>query len=265
MEHHPKDGVLQTLLPSGAEISGWQYYGKWELHLNDKSINIQNTLPDFYLVGQQTISYKLTAQKGLAGIFGAALWPGTIFRLTGKPAHLFTNNPLGLGDAFEGTIVQNYISDFKKSANDEQRLQVLIDFFRQFRAENTTGIFNEAMQLIYTTKGCISVSELCGKLHINERYLQRQFKQKVGVTPLAYLQIIRFNNVFAQLSSTAEDMPIEPLAMMFRYYDISHFNKAHKKYFLTAPSKLMLDKLALLRELIAQDPYLLQIQKKYHN
>lgn len=261
MEHHPKDGAMQTLLPSGTEISGWQYAGKWTLHVEDKRIKISNVLPDFYLVGQQTVSYQLTASNGLTAIFGAALWPGTIFQLTGKPANLFVNNPVNTTELFEETITQKHISEFKEATSDEQRRNVLVDFFRQFSIENKNDIFKTAMQLIYKEKGCISVKELCDKLHINERYLQRQFKFKVGVSPLAYLQILRFNNVFTQLSLSTENVQIEPLAMLFKYYDVAHFNKAHRKYFGIAPSKLMLDKFVLLRELIEQEPYLLQIQR----
>ena len=261
MEHHPKDGAMQTLLPSGTEISGWQYAGNWNVCFGYKNIKVDNILPNFYFVGQQTVSYQLTALNELTAIFGAALWPGAIFQLTGKPAHLFVNNPVNTTELFKEVVTQKYIADFKKATSDEQRRSVLIDFFRQFNIENKNDIFKTAMQLIYKEKGCISVRELCNKLHINERYLQRQFKLKVGVAPLAYIQIVRFNNVFTQLSLSSENVQIEPLAMLFKYYDIAHFNKAHRKYFGIAPSKFMLQKFVLLRELIEQEPYLLQIQR----
>jgi len=264
MEHDPKDGALQTLLPSGTEICGWQYTGKWKLDFHDKNTEFGQILPDYYLVGQQTVSYKLSAHDGIAGIMGAALWPGTIFDLTGKAAHYFTNNPVDLHDVFEEKVIKKHMLDFGIATTDQQRLNVLINFFRQFGIENKNNVFRIAMQHIYNFKGCISVKELTGKLRINERYLQRQFRQRAGISPLTYLQIIRFNNVFTQLSLSIEKVQIEPLAMSFKYYDVTHFNKAHKKYFGIAPSRFILDKLVLLRELIEQEPYLLQMQKKDH-
>lgn len=262
MEHHTDDEPLQPLLPSATEVNGWQYSGRWRLHLKDKHRTIDYLLPEFYMVGQQTISYRLTAEQGLAGIFGAALQPGTNFLLTAKPAYLFTNNPIDTTTLFEPGIISPFIRSFKNSKNNDERLDTLTRFYRQFDLKEKYDIHREALQIIYQHKGCITVEEICTKLHVNERYLQRAFRQKVGIPPSAYLQMLRFNNVFTELSLSEEKQNIESLAMLFNYYDISHFNKTHKVYFGVAPSKLMRERLVLLQQLIRNGPYLLHVQKK---
>lgn len=262
MEHHPDDGPLQPLLPSATEINGWQYSGRWRLQMENKNEKRESLLPKFYMVGQQTVAYRLTAEQGLAGIFGAALQPGTIFQHTGRPAHHFTNNPIDSISLLKPESIVPFIRSYVKAKSTDERMDIVIRFYRQFNIPQGYAVYKDALQIIYQQKGCISVRELCHQLKINERYLQREFREKVGVSPLTYLKIIRFNNVFTMLSLSGEKQYLEPLAMLFMYYDASHFNKAHKKYFGVSPSKLMLDRLCLLQELIQKGPYLTHIQEE---
>lgn len=260
MEHHCDDEPLQTLLPSATEVNGWQYSGRWRVKFNLKKESKEMLLPEFYFVGQQTVSYSLTAEGGLAGIFGAALQPGTVAAITGKQAHLFTNNPIDTQTLFPATLITPVISAFQQANNNDQRLEIISSFYENLKIKDSYQVHKEALQVIYQRKGCISVKELCEKLHINERYLQREFRKNIGIPPSAYLQILRFNNVFATLSTASEKQKIEGLAMLFNYYDLSHFNKDYKKYFGITPSKLLLHRFQLLEELIRKGPYLLQVQ-----
>lgn len=260
MEHHCEDEPLQTLLPSATEVNGWQYSGRWRLKLNLKKESKELLLPEFYIVGQQTVSYKLTAEQGLAGIFGAALQPGSAGALTGKEAHLFTNNPLDTQTLFPQPIIEPVIRTFQQATDNRQRLKIITAFYESLKIEDSYRIYKEALKIIYFHKGCISVKELCEKLHINERFLQREFRRNIGIPPSSYLQILRFNNVFTELSTADEKQNIESLAMLFNYYDLSHFNKDHKKYFGLPPSKLILNRFQLLEELIRNGPYLLRVQ-----
>jgi len=262
MEHHAKDGIYQPLLPSGTEINGWQYKGNWRLQFTDSNILHDFLLPDFYMVGQQTTSYKLTPEPEIACIFGATLQPGTIRALTSRPAYLFTNTPADLITLFPRQQVMPYIKKFKRAENNSDRLSIVSNFYRQFVIEKQFSFYNEALQMIYQNKGCITVKQILEKLHINERYLQREFRKHIGISPSAYLQIIRFNNIFTELSLSEERQNIAMLATLFNYYDISHFSKTYKRYFGASPSKQVWNKLKLLRELIKDSPYLLQVQDK---
>ena len=260
MEHHSNDEPLQTLLPSATEVNGWQYSGRWRVKFNFNKEQNNFLLPECYIVGQQTVSYTLTAEKGLAGIFGAALQPGTAALITGKPAHFFTNNPAPSQSLFPSEMIQTSIRDFKAARTTTERMETVISFYSQFNIPEEYRVYNKALQLIYLSKASISVAELCKKLRVNERYLQREFREHIGIPPSAYLRMLRFNNVFTELQLSKEKQNMEALAMLFRYYDLSHFNKDHKKYFGIAPSRMMLDRFKLLEELLKNGPYLLQVQ-----
>ncbi|MGC4235292.1 MAG: helix-turn-helix domain-containing protein [Niabella sp.] len=260
MEHHEDDGPLQTLLPSGTPVNGWQYAGRWRLKMNLAIPANDWLLPDFYFVGQQTVSYSLTAEGGLAGIFGAALQPGMLYKLLGKPTHLLTNNAVDTSALFPAPFIRPYITRYKALQNNDDRYHLLVNFYEQFSIPETHEMYKEAIRLIYRHKGCISIRQLCEKLNINERYLQREFRTHIGIPPSAYLNIIRFNNIFTELSLSKEKQNLETLAMLFNYYDLSHFNKEHKRYFSMAPSHFLIEEFKLLNELVSKDPYLLQVQ-----
>mgnify|MGYP001381489263 CR=1 FL=1 len=260
MEHHEDDGPLQTLLPSGTPVNGWQYAGNWRLKINITPPKEEFILPDFYFVGQQTVSYSLTAVGGLAGIFGAGLQPGTPAKLLKKPVHLLTNNPIDMLTLFPEAFIQPYIARYKTLRSNDDRYKLLVDFYEQLDIPEAYEVYKEAIQLIYRNKGCISPKQLCEQLHINERYLQREFHAHIGIPPSTYLNIIRFNNIFTELSLAKEKQNLETLAMLFNYYDISHFNKEYKRYFNMAPSRFLIEEFKLLNELVSKDPYLLQVQ-----
>src|SRR5690606_16155848 len=110
-------------------------------------------LPEFYMVGQQTTSYTLTSEGGLAGIFGAALQPGTIATIAQQPAYLFTNTPADTASLFPPGIIQPFISLFKKAKDHYERLDIVIRFYRQFNIQPRYEVYREALQLIYRHKG----------------------------------------------------------------------------------------------------------------
>jgi len=239
MEHQISDGDLQVILPSAVEVNGWQYAGRWRVHsehiVNEPSV----VLPEFYIVGQQTESYRLSAEEEIAGIMGAALVPGTVAAITGQPAYQFTDNPTDIFQLFDRSFVSGYTAAFQGARSAEERLDILINFFRHFNIPQRYEVYKAALQIIFQSKGCITVKELCQKLKVSERYLQREFRSHVGISPLAYLKILRFNNVFAELSKPQSKESLGALVEIFMYYDVSHFNKTHKRYFGVAPTKLV--------------------------
>jgi AraC-like DNA-binding protein len=208
------------------------------------------------------IGYKLTAEQGLAGIFGASLQPGTIHRISGKPAWLYTNNVVESTTFFSPPVISPFITRFRKTKDNRERLALLTEFYRQFNIADEYELFKEAIRLIYRHRGCISVKKICENLRINERYLQREFRAKLGVAPSNYLKVIRFNNIFTELSLAKERQNLETLALLYNYYDLSHFNKEYKNYFGLAPSKFLLHEFSLLKDLISETPYLLEVQKR---
>ena len=262
MEHGSTDPALQPLLPSGTEIMGWQYAGKWRVRYVLGRKQYDYILPDYYTIGQQTFGYQLCATQPHTGIFGVTLYPGSLARLFKQTATNFTNNVVETTALFAKELMTATQEKFQVADTNEERMEALISFYRQISGimDYQAGLVDEALKMIYATKGCITVHQLCDKLHIHERYLQRHFKATIGVTPRQYIQLIRFNNIFTVLSMEPDQRPLELVAMLYNYYDLSHFNKEYKRFMGVSPSTFVLDRFSLLKDLISDTPYLLEVQ-----
>lgn len=266
MELEEKEKLKQPLLPSLTPIMGWQYEGHWEI----RARRFQNKeekwiLPDFYTVGQQTVSYTLRSVNGTAGIMGAALHPDALWQMFNKPVKSFTNTTENTSDLFNKELINNTLTAFRKSETKEERLAVLVQFYRKIN-ENIAVRYNpvnDAVEIIFHERGAITCKQIAERLHLNERYLQRYFNTVIGLTPHQYIQMVRFNNIFIEITQPRDKQNLIDLAVFYNYYDLAHFNKEFRKYFGFPPSKFILDKFILLRDLIQDTPYLLEVQKQH--
>lgn len=266
MELEEKEKLKQPLLPSLTPIMGWQYKGFWEIRARRFGNKEEKwILPEFYTVGQQTVSYTLRTVKGTAGIMGAALHPDALWQMFNKPAKPFTNVTVSTTELFDKILIDNTVAAFKKSETEEKRLEVLVQFYRTVNKNISVRYtpVRDAVDIIFQERGAVSVRQIAEKMRLNERYLQRYFNTIIGLTPHQYIQMVRFNNIFIELTKPQDKQNLRDLAVFYNYYDLPHFNKEFKKYFGFPPSGFILDNFILLRDLIQDTPYLLEVQKQH--
>lgn len=254
----------ELLMPSGTNVMGWHYAGTWIVDYQTRKKKLHIRLPKFYLVGQQTVSYTLSVYRKHTGIVGAALKPTAINDLFNVPAFQFTNEVVPI-EKIGGRQVRPYLVQFQNAATTEQRIKCLADYLRSLTREkdHVPTLVDDGISLIFKTKGCLNVKSLCDHLKIGERSLQRLFREKVGVSPIQYIKIIRFNNIFTEVVKTNHQPDIQFLSALYGYYDISHFTREFKQFCNVPPSSFLLDKFKLLKELIEDRPYLLQVQHSH--
>ncbi len=252
---HPGD----LLMPSGTGIMAFHLAGRYEVEAYSF---YSGPLPKDYLIGQQTVSYRLKVWQEDADIFGIALHPMTVWRLTGISAAAFANRPTPLRSLFSEKYSTRF-EQIEKAKDFEERCKIATALLEEFKAnidlKNT--LVNYALELIFGKKGCISTRELCKELHVSERHLQHLFRQQVGVSPLQYARITRFNALFVEFTRTEAPRDLAFLTSFYNYYDSSHFFKDFKAYSGEAPSKFHLEKFTLLKELVENEPYLTQVQQ----
>lgn len=253
------DSLGELLMPSGTGILGFHINGNYDASIIN---GYQGPLPHNYLVGQQTLSYNLQVKDQEAEIFGLALTPTAIWKMTGLAAHSFTNRPIAPKLVFAKKY-HHYLDSINQGKNYEQKKEKALNFLRAILhdLDLKKGIVEFALQLIFSKKGCIGTTEIAKELHVSERHLQHLFRQQVGVSPLTYARITRFNSFFAEYSKATEPKDLSFLTSFYNFYDTSHFIKEFKTFCGIAPSKFHLEKFHLLKELVENDPYLIQIQK----
>ncbi|GMQ28299.1 helix-turn-helix transcriptional regulator [Algoriphagus confluentis] len=259
----PQDQHGELLMPSGTGILGIHLQGRYEVSAWPF---FQGRLPRIYLIGQQTTSYRLKVFQEDADIFGVALRPMAIWRLTRKPAHLFSNKPTPIPQVFDQNLIEK-LETIPGVQSFEERIRLATELIEELQAQMdlTKTLVDHALDLIFEEKGCISTRELCKQLHVSERHLQHLFRQQVGVSPLQYARITRFNSIFVEFTRAEEPRDLPFLTSFFNYYDASHFFKDFRVYSGESPSQFHLEKFALLKELVENQPYLTQVQASAKN
>lgn len=247
----------ELLMPSGTGILAFHLQGRY--HVSALAF-FDGELPKNYLIGQQTVSYRLWVEED-TDIFGIALHPTSAWKMTGVPSYQLTNSPTDPYTLFP-TKYHPFLKAIEESENFEQRCKsgnTLLEFFQAEHSPQKT-LVDYALDLIFEKKGCLSTRNLCKELHVSERHLQHLFRQQIGVSPLQYARITRFNAIFVEFTRTEAPRDLGFLTSFYNYYDASHFFKDFKAYSGEAPSQFHLEKFSLLKELVEKDPYLTQVQ-----
>lgn len=98
---------------------------------------------------------------------------------------------------------------------------------------------------MYDSGGQVSVESLAETMHVSNRTLERIFKKNVGISPKAFLRIVRFNEVLRRLRREAAEskQPVKQesllrIAFELGYYDHAHLTNEFKKYAGILPSEL---------------------------
>ncbi|AZB32470.1 helix-turn-helix domain-containing protein [Chryseobacterium bernardetii] len=121
------------------------------------------------------------------------------------------------------------LQDFELCCNKAtERINALIP-------QKTDEKKHKLFELIYTSKGEMSVNELSGKVNWSSRQINRYFTKQLGLSLKAYSTILRFR---ASLEHIAQGRLFPEL----NYTDQNHFIKEVKKFSGVAPKELSQNK-----------------------
>jgi AraC-like DNA-binding protein len=141
----------------------------------------------------------------------------------------------------EGEQLAMAISAISDAGNDaaEDEQQRLLETFLLRKLPICTAInyvLQLAVQLAGNKRGQISVSEICRMLRVNYKWLERNFRRYLGITPKAYLANIRFLHAYFSLMKGNADLT--GIALENGYYDQNHFIRDCKKFTGHVPSTI---------------------------
>lgn len=242
------DGLISEFcLPSG--------YGHMAFQLKGNCYVVQENnikkLPRFYTVGQQTHYYYFNSESDILDLYGVTFRPTGLWHLFELDMPTITDKPIETVSLFKGNI-QKFTDRFNVTQERNTGIELIENHLINtlLVVQPQLNVIDSAIQMINETYGCGSIKELICNLGISERYFQKKFKKMVGITPMTYRRIVRFNFMFAQIKT---DTPIDfkALSALYNYYDFPHFSKDFKKYCGACPSKFHINKFHFLQELMA--------------
>lgn len=214
-------------------------------HLNDLHCDLEkddtwSQSPDYMVIGLFTKPYEVRF-KNFVEVFSIRFKPEGVYSIFGIPASelkdTYHDMALILGDRF---------LDFSNRLKEEQSVISMIRQTEQFLLKNLMdrkidmNYINFAAELIRNKKG-VRIEDLPGQVCISQRQLEREFKNKVGISPKHYLRIIRINEVLRLLKDN-KAIDLTSVAYHCGYYDQAHFINDFKNITGEKPSIFVRDK-----------------------
>jgi AraC-like DNA-binding protein len=115
--------------------------------------------------------------------------------------------------------------------DNDKRVSIIQNFLEiqlKKHKKETLSIDN-TIKFIRDTKGEHSIEELCKKLNVHHKKLERGFVNTLGVTPKVFSKTTRFLHLCHHLDEY-ENLTMTQLAHRLGYYDQAHFIKDFKAF-----------------------------------
>ena len=118
------------------------------------------------------------------------------------------------------------------------RIAVLTKWLQGLRpASSPPETVRHAVRIILDARGTVPVAEICARLSVHERSLERAFTRHIGLTPKFFSRVIRFNAIFKGVHG--EHPNLSHLSMDAGYFDQPHFHRDFKAFTGENPSKYL--------------------------
>jgi AraC-like DNA-binding protein len=162
-------------------------------------------------------------------VFQIIFFPGAMYRLTGMPSTEIHNEYIDATSVFGNQL--HHVNEMLAEAKDySSMIRVADDFVRKLikSPKKNKRPLDDAFSLLLAAENC-SVDKIARQSFLSVRQLERQFKERTGVTPKLYERIIRFDKAF-RLKNSQPGFDWLRIAVECGYHDYQHLSKAYKDF-----------------------------------
>lgn len=198
--------------------------------------------PEFTLIGLQTSSYEVRFNEPVK-VFGIRFNPEGIYNFFGVPPAHFTSTFEESKDVL-GIDFDDYCSRLRDAKTVTEQV-LLTESFLVKKLENLCSnkidYVKIASEIIRRNHGIISLENLIKQVPISTRQLQREFKNKFGITAKEYMRIARLNAIQNYMQNTPK-INLTELSYDKGFSDQSHFIREFKMFTGTNPKGFLKDR-----------------------
>lgn len=215
--------VKQKIIPDGFTEIIFHFGDSYRLNLEGKWQRQTKSL----FAGQISGHFHLE-NTGATNIIGIKLKPAAVAHLFGVSMRPFTDRVVDLKQAV-GSKMKLLDVSIRKPADDDDRVSLIEDFFSdQCTLYPKDHPVDRALEMIFSKKGMIPVSDICKELSVGDRYIQQLFRKYVGLSPKFFARIVRFSYIFQLIKEKNPDWA--SVVYEAGYYDQSHFIRNFKAF-----------------------------------
>ena len=181
------------------------------------------------IVGQHTIvNHRYVGQHFLS--FQVVFVPGALLQLTGIPSDELTNVYMDAEDIF-GSNVRLINEQLFHSKSYTEMISIvecfLIKLFK--KGQRKQHPVDEIGKMMLLQNELFSLDQYIKAACLSHRQFDRKFKERVGIAPKQFLQIIRFDQAF-RLKNRFPQKDWLTIAIHAGYHDYQHLSKDYKEF-----------------------------------
>ena len=144
---------------------------------------------------------------------------------------------------FQGEAYLRLSEEVLSEKNMHIRKEMLDSFFIENLKHKEFEYLREAVDKILDCKGQVSVVDLCKKLNISVRTLERKFSKHLCITPKSFIMLVRFRSTIEVAKEKGREATMTELAYESNYYDQPAFNNEIQKFSGSTPQQLFKNKM----------------------
>jgi len=208
------------------------HYGKPFTEISPSGI--ENRQPQFALCGQMT-TYNHVRADNNCGMIGVVLQTHSAARILGFPLCEATGETVNLADVMRDW--KNFSDKFYRCNDDISRVCVIEKFLLsrcRFHKNFHDSFVESCIDEIEKSKGLYLPLKSTEVYTLSERSMQRIFKERTGLSPKKYADIIRFQHAVEFIGKTEK---LTTAAYETGFYDQAHFVKEFKRFTGLSPSE----------------------------
>lgn len=198
--------------------------------------------PEFTLIGLHTSLYEVRFNEHVK-VFGIRFNPEGIYNFFGVPPAEFTSTFEDSKDVL-GIDFDDYCSKLREAKSVTDQISLTENFlFKKLDklSSNKIDYVKIASEVIRRNHGIISLENLIKQVPISARQLQREFKNKFGITAKEYMRIARLNAIQNYMQNSPK-INLTELSYDKGFSDQSHFIREFKMIMGTNPKRFLKSK-----------------------
>jgi len=176
-------------------------------------------------------------ESGNEGMVAVVFYPDGLFPFIKFPVIELTNLIVDLELVF-GKAVKEIQEKICEANSNEKRISLIEHFLlNQFKNKNNQ-CYNDIRFAVsqMQSNNKISILNLASEVNMSKRNFERKFLDNVGLTPVFYNRIVRFQKAIT-LINQQNRLTFTELAYMSGYYDQSHFIRDFKQFYGQPPKE----------------------------
>jgi AraC-like DNA-binding protein len=205
------------------------FYPQDQVEADYLSANKQMKLFTCSLVGPQTSSVKLKlGHKHL--VIKISFQPGGLYRLLGIPMYELLQVEAFNGQDFLGKMVRELSTSIQETADLVSIVhQIEQAFMKRLDKLKQKLPIDFVLQEMVNKGGFMSIDSAASQAFLSNRQFERQFKQRIGLSPKFFSRLIRFSNAWISKENNA-NIKWTDIAHRSGYFDQMHLIRDFKEF-----------------------------------